>query len=553
MLPVTFRRSAIIACVALAACAPRRAAVPVPSPVPFARPAAPVNPLLPAMPLVTGPLDIRVVYPRAGELVASRDSAFIFGSAGNGDAFVSVNGAPAPVWPNGAFMAFVPVPAVEHPVYEIVAIAGADTARLSHTVRIQQPLTVEAVAPTTSESTADTLTARVPPGPAVPAAPRYGVLGGAPSMASDTDRVITGRPIPDPNYTRFFLLPGTVVRVVSQGGANTRIALDDGQELLVPTNEVALGVDSLVAPVRSTGAVRVEPATDWIDVVIPTGSPPPYFVEEDTAAIKVTLYGTPSAVATDTSGAVTHASSGDQLLADVAQSHTGTRSMYTIGLRRNVYGYLAFWRDSAFVLRVRRHPRVNAASPVQGLTIVVDPGHPGLPGESPGATGPTGLREPDAVLAVGLRLRDYLQARGVNVILTRTTPDPVALNVRPIVARRANAHALVSIHLNAVPDNVNPLNHHGTTTYYWQPHSRRLGELTQQAMIRNMFLRDIGTLRENFALVRGPWMPSILTEGAFIILPDQEFALRTPEYQDAYARSILEGLEQYFAEVASGR
>jgi N-acetylmuramoyl-L-alanine amidase len=34
------------------------------------------------------------------------------------------------------------------------------------------------------------------------------------------------------------------------------------------------------------------------------------------------------------------------------------------------------------------------------------------------------------------------------------------------------------------------------------------------------------------------------------MLPDQEAAMRTPEYQDAYARSIVRGLETYFASLA---
>ena len=45
-------------------------------------------------------------------------------------------------------------------------------------------------------------------------------------------------------------------------------------------------------------------------------------------------------------------------------------------------------------------------------------------------------------------------------------------------------------------------------------------------------------------------MPSILTEGAYGIMPDQEAAMRTPQYQDAYATSILRGLESYFASLA---
>ena len=41
-------------------------------------------------------------------------------------------------------------------------------------------------------------------------------------------------------------------------------------------------------------------------------------------------------------------------------------------------------------------------------------------------------------------------------------------------------------------------------------------------------------------------MPSVLCEGAFLMIPEQEAALRTPEFQDAYARGVAEGLEEYF-------
>jgi len=38
----------------------------------------------------------------------------------------------------------------------------------------------------------------------------------------------------------------------------------------------------------------------------------------------------------------------------------------------------------------------------------------------------------------------------------------------------------------------------------------------------------------------------VLCEGAFIMMPDQEAALRTPEFQTAYATGIADGLENYF-------
>src|SRR5688500_14887298 len=120
----------------LAACAPAtRIAVPSPTgPMP-GRPPAPVNASLPAIPLVTGPVAINVVYPTANSVVASRDSNFIFGSIGNGNAALFINGQASPVWPNGAFLAFLPVPSREASAYDLVAVLGRDTTRLTHPIR----------------------------------------------------------------------------------------------------------------------------------------------------------------------------------------------------------------------------------------------------------------------------------------------------------------------------------------------------------------------------------------------------------------------------------
>lgn len=501
------------------------------------RPPAPINPNLPSMPLERGPLAISVVYPRAGGTVVSTDSAFIFGSVGHGEAFLTINGIPAPVWPNGAFMAYLPVPPRENPVYEIVATVGGETANLAHTVKLP------------AEPVADPANATVPPPDTVSG--RWAFI--SPPAATDPDRIVWGPAVPDPERVRFFLLPGTAVRVTGQTGNRLRVALDDSQEASLPATDLVLQPAGVVPPLRRAGALSVAPAAEWIDVTIPLSGPPPYLASSDSGVLHLTLYGTTSTDIGDTTGASRTTQVNDPLLTSIGHSHTATRSTYRFNLSRSVYGYAPMWREGGLVVRIRRHPRVDAASPLRGLTIAVDPGHPGLAGESPGATGPTGLREPDAVLAIGLRVRDMLAGLGATPLMIRETPDPVPLNARAAIGARANAHALVSIHLNAVPDHVNPFRAHGTSTYYWFPHSRRLAETTHAALLRNLHLPDLGVLRDNFAVVRNPWMPSILPEGAFIIMPDQEYALRTPEYQEAYARAILEGLEAYFREIAAGR
>src|SRR5215204_3224405 len=103
------------------------------------------RPALPAIPAVDGPLAVNVVYPRPDQVITSRDSNFIFGSIGSGRATLRINGHPARVYPNGAFMAFIPNPPAPSPSYELVAERGGESVR--STLPIAYPAPREAVAP----------------------------------------------------------------------------------------------------------------------------------------------------------------------------------------------------------------------------------------------------------------------------------------------------------------------------------------------------------------------------------------------------------------------
>src|SRR5215218_2830136 len=109
--------AAMAAAALLAACNPTPPAGPSPRPEPEPEgPPAPVAyvPLtagLPPIPSVEGPLAIRLVAPEPGQAKPSRDSTFLYGSVGTGGAALTINGAQVPVAPNGAFLAYLRVPA----------------------------------------------------------------------------------------------------------------------------------------------------------------------------------------------------------------------------------------------------------------------------------------------------------------------------------------------------------------------------------------------------------------------------------------------------------
>ena len=517
-------RTALALVAAVAACAPAA--------VPSTRPAA--APSLPPIPRVEGPLRPTVVYPTPNALVAVRDSNFIFGSVGHGDATLRINGLPVRVEPNGSFLAFLPVPA--EPRYELVAARGADTARVEHPVRLLPPPMASA-----RHMAAEDTTARPPaPGADTVAPPPTLVRLGAPAPADSGDVRVVARPVPGGTY-RWFLIPGTVVTQTGRSGDFARVRLADDLEAWVGMADVH-PLDSAAAPpaARVAGDVRVRAAREWVDVVVPVASRPPYLVEQRDDALVLTLYGT-------TANTSTIALGSDSLVRLVTWAQRpGGRAEYTVRLAGAPYGYQVVWEDGRLVLRVRRPPPVDPARPLRGLRIAVDPGHPPI-----GATGPTGLSEAEMTLAVGLRLQAELQRRGATVVMTRATPAAVGLAERPITARRADAHAFVSVHGNALPDGVNPFGAHGTSTYYFHPHSAPLARAVQEGMLRRMGLRDLGTYYGNLAVVRGTWMPSVLAEGAFMMIPEQEAALRTPAFQQAYADGLADGLEAYFRALAA--
>jgi len=599
-------RSPLVAvCVLLAACATAKPSAAPPLPGPTSRTDS--SPALPPVPLVEGALKPNVVYPVANSLVESRDSNFIFGSVGNGHATLSINGAPVEVHPNGAYLAFLPVPPADSPRYELVAVLGADTARLTHPVKLRPPVlhfyadsalaydtasvtpngrmalrdedSVSVSVRTSSNAAvmwrggADDEIALTPQGGnfaallparmlrtrsellisrgrdsirvALPViapvlANQWATIGTDSAGPDASDEELIGRPIPAGTY-KWFLLPGTPLEVTGRDGEFARVRLDSHLEIWVSASELHPLLASYIPVHRIAGNARLVSSPEWEDLVVPMGARPAYYVDEGTHELTVTLYDT--MINTD----IVNYGANDSLVREAKWTQeSDDRGHFTLELSAPAYGYLVFWSNGAFVLRVRRPPRIRKDSPLSGLTIAVDPGHPPI-----GATGPTGLYEPVPTLAIGLVVQQLLEARGAKVVMTRTTAAPVALGDRPVMARKANANALVSIHLNALPDGINPFTSNGTGAYYFRSQSVPLARELQRAMVARMGLRNLGINYDNLRLARPTWMPAVLCEGAFLMIPEQEAALRTPAFQRAYATAIVDGLESYFRSLPS--
>jgi N-acetylmuramoyl-L-alanine amidase len=581
-----------------------------------------------------------------------RDSSFLFGTAGTGDARVTVNGQPARVWPNGAWVAYVALPADSIMPIRIEASTATDSAVLDYPIRRALPdagrLTVGAAwVDTLSLQPAGrlwlgpgeylTLNARaaegaqvrlrLPDGTVLPLTPQPGTIevptgvrafdrdtlrlatpvvrdrfvgllrgravGPDPGsvlplpfaltprdtawatveaivgtdtararwplqvalldslplvaeLADDTtqgvvaDSMTVGRAVPGGTYEWFFP-SGTRVAVTGRRNGDLRLQLSRESEAWIPVAEARPVARGGPAPAAVVGSIAITRHPDRATVRIPLSQRVPFRVDEDDRSLTVTIYGA--------SGDVDWMRYGqdDSLVRRMSWRQSATDEVQlTFDLVRPLWGYQTRWSRSDLVLDIRRPPPIDAGDPLRGRLIAVDAGHP--PG---GALGPTGLREAEANLGVALELERLLKAAGAKVLMTRANDTAIDLWPRVHLAEQANADLLVSIHNNALPDGINPFVNNGTSVYYNHPRSVSLARAVQAALLRRLGLRDLGIGRGDLALVRGTWMPSILTEGLFMTLPDQEAALRSADGRHRYAQAVLDGLRDYLKESAA--
>jgi len=174
--------------------------------------------------------------------------------------------------------------------------------------------------------------------------------------------------------------------------------------------------------------------------------------------------------------------------------------------------------------------------------VVIDPGHGG---PDPGAVGINGLRETDVVLDVSLQVAQLLQAKGVEVLLTRTSEVDVDLPPRVALANNNRADLFLSIHANALSMSRPDVN--GIETFYFQDgRSRRLAEAVQTQMLRVApGSPDRGARPGRFFVIRRTTMPSALAEMGFVTGQLDSPRLADPAFRQRMAVAIATGLLNY--------
>ena len=367
-----------------------------------------------------------------------------------------------------------------------------------------------------------------------------------PDSISGTNGIVIGRPSPfGPFRWRFPV--GTRAEVDGKDGDRVRIRLAPDLHAWVGEDDTQPAAPNAAPPRSLVGDLRFHARADRIELRIPLSAALPLQVDEpDSRTVELTLFGAVGHTDRVALGA------GSRAVEDVRWMQLpGNRYRLSVTLAEPVWGFRTTYRPldgghAELVFEIRRMPPIDPLNPLAGRRIVIDPGHPGA-----GATGPSGYYEGHANLGIGLALERMLADAGADPILLRRDTLPMGLYERTTAAIEAGGELYISIHNNALPDGVRPFGQEGTSTYYYHPHSRHLATRVQEGMLDMMRLRDLGVYWGNLAVCRMAWMPSILTEGAFMMMPDHEAALKDPEFQARYARGVMEGIRDFLAAALS--
>lgn len=192
------------------------------------------------------------------------------------------------------------------------------------------------------------------------------------------------------------------------------------------------------------------------------------------------------------------------------------------------------------------------------VTVVIDAGHGGLSNQrynghsgDSGAVSPhTGLKEKDVNLAAALKLQQELEARGYNVIMTRSTDVYITLMERANIANQANADVFISLHHNSI---ANP-NVRGIMTLYCPTFESEiksvdqypLAKAIQDQLVAQLGVQDRGVIkRPELVVIRETKMPAVLVELGFLTNAREAQVVATDEYQRNAAKAIADGMEAY--------
>jgi len=361
------------------------------------------------------------------------------------------------------------------------------------------------------------------------------------TLKDKNDNPIIFRNAPGGGY-KLFLLPNTKLNVIGKIGGWYKCELNDNLIGYVSeSNSEILKNFDVFLPIH-LNHIRLEEDNDFIYLKTDTPECLPYEVITFDNSVTIRLFNTINNI--DFIRDLTYPSKLNYIVHSQEQN-----KITTINFRlkqKALWGYSVNFVDNVMIFKFRKPPTIEKGK-IKNCIISIDPGH----APDPGAVGIYGLAEKEINLILSNQLKKMLEEKNIKVFITRTEIDKgPELRERKKIVNYFNPHISISIHNNAVPENVNPILNNGSSVYYYFNHSRKFAELIHSNFMKNLNLNNFGLFWDNLYMCRIPESVSVLVEPAFIMLPEQERLLRDKNFQNKIVKSIYDAIISYIMENA---
>jgi N-acetylmuramoyl-L-alanine amidase len=214
----------------------------------------------------------------------------------------------------------------------------------------------------------------------------------------------------------------------------------------------------------------------------------------------------------------------------------------------------------------------STAGGLAGKVVVIDPGHQQYANTNTEPVGPgsttmkmkvtagtsgisTHIAESQFVLDLGLQLRDVLKAKGITVVMTRTTQAVNISNVtRAKIANDAHASLFVRIHADGWTD----ASYNGLKVLYpasitgWTDDiaaaSKSAATIAQSELIKATGAKNLGIVaRSDLTGFNWSNVPVILPEVGFMTNVAEDKLMATKAYRDKLVNGMAQGIIKYLS------
>lgn len=215
------------------------------------------------------------------------------------------------------------------------------------------------------------------------------------------------------------------------------------------------------------------------------------------------------------------------------------------------YGWTADYNSAGELVFKFLNPKKATVSNNQyggrldGIKIVVDPGHGG---SDPGAVGNVSnkeLTEANRSLLLSEMLKTRLESLGATVIMTRSTDISLTSDERILKVRNANPDLAVSVHRNAATNS----SASGFSAHYFNPYTKLVADKIKNATAATDAYKNTKTEWHVFYMSRISNCPVVLTENGFMSNSTDFGNMKKDAWNAKCADAITKGIVDYFLSI----